>query len=281
MTQQQSVRKNKEIRQKREPSRLTGKLDASLLTYAIAAAAAGVGMVTPQVAEAEVVATAANITVPNSGELIQIDINRDGQMDFGLSWAAVVVPGQHRKTCSMNCPPPVSSMLRVEPTEAANEVWQTGSKAGVVGASIYCAAALGAGRRVGPAAAFAPGNKAMFWYYGNFATNESACPWRGTHPPKPYLGVKFLDTSGNVHYGWVRISRGAGGVTITGYAYETTPNRSIDTGVTHGASGEVSVNEPVDLGAPGSSAPASLGMLALGAPGLVAWRRWEEELPAA
>jgi hypothetical protein len=273
----QSEKKN--IRQKGEPARLTGKLDASLLTYAIAATAAGVGMITPQTAEAEVVATPANITVPHNGELIQIDINRDGQMDFGLSWITTDVPGHHRKTCSSNCPPPVSSILRVVPTEAANEVWQTGSKAGVAGGSIYCAAALGAGRRVGPAAAFEPGNKAMFWYYGNFATNQSACPWRGTHPPKPYLGVKFLDTSGNVHYGWVRISGGPGGVTITGYAYETTPNKHIDTGVTSGPVGDARMTAPIMLD-PGS-APASLGMLALGAPGLVAWRRSEEELPAA
>lgn len=44
-----------------------------------------------------------------------------------------------------------------------------------------------------------------------------------------YLGLEFK-VNGNVHYGWVRLnfpfSKGA---TITGYAYETIPNKPIIT----------------------------------------------------
>lgn len=273
----------KEVRQKREPARLTGKLDANLLTYAIAATAAGVGMIALPAAEASVVATPANISVPHGGGLIQFDINRDGQMDFGLSWGSrgPVAPGHHRKTCSTNCPPPFDSQLTVVPAQAANEVWQNGSKAGFFGSSIYCAAALAPGRRVGPAAKFTPGNKGLFWYYANFATNQSACRWGQKGPRDSYMGVKFLDTGGNLHYGWVRVSIGGGSVTITGYAYETTPNRGITTGVTHGPVPDARMMGPEDMVAPGTPAPASLGMLALGAPGLVAWRRSEEEQAAA
>jgi hypothetical protein len=273
-----SRQSKKDIRQRREPARLTGKLDASLFTYAIAATAAGVGMMAVPAAEATVVATPANIVVPDGGGIIQFDINRDGQMDFGLSWGNIGPAGKHRKTCSSNCPPPSTSQLKVVPAQVANEVWQTGSKAGFFGSAIYCAAALAPGRRVGPAAKFEPGNKALFWYYANFATFQSACRWGEKGPRDSYMGVKFLDTGGNLHYGWVRVSL-AGSVTITGYAYETTPNMGITTGVTHGAD-DARMMEPAELLAPGS-APASLGMLALGAPGLVAWRRLEEEQQAA
>lgn len=238
-------------------------------------------MAAPQAAEAEVIATPANISVPHGGGLIQFDINRDGQMDFGLSWGSHGPgAGKHRQTCSSNCPPPSTSQLKVVPAQVANEVWQTGSKAGFAGSSIYCAAALAPGRRVGPAAKFTPGSKGMFWYYGFFGGNDSACEWGRKAPRDQYMGVKFLDTSGNLHYGWVRVSV-EGGVTITGYAYETTPNKGITTGVTHGAADDARVMEPADTLTPGS-APASLGMLALGAPGMAAWRKPEEEQqPAA
>ncbi len=49
--------------------------------------------------------------------------------------------------------------------------------------------------------------------------------WKGTHPPHAYLPIKFSDTGGNVHYGWVRISCVESDIafnaTIDGFAYET------------------------------------------------------------
>jgi hypothetical protein len=275
-----SRRFKKDIRQKRKPAQLTGKLDASLLTYAIAATAAGVGMMTPQTAEANVIATPANISVPHDGGVIQFDINRDGQMDFGLSWGSHGPAGLHRKTCSTNCPPPSTSQLKVVPAQVANEVWQTGSKAGFFGSAIYCAAALAPGRRVGPAAKFTPGSKGLFWYYANFATQQSACRWGSKAPRDSYMGVKFLDTGGKLHYGWVRVAVGST-VTITGYAYETVPNVGITTGVTHGPVGDAHTMRLPDVMAPACHVPPTLGMLALGAPGLVGWRRPDEKQKAA
>ena len=268
------------VRQKREPARLASKLDSSLLTYAMAATAAGVGMMTATQAEAEVVATPANISVPLNGGVVQFDINRDGQMDFGLSWRSDFGPGHHRKTCVSSCGEPYSYTIKALPAQAANEVWQTGSKGGSVGGFTYCAADLAAGRKVGPAAAFKAGNKVMAWLYQFFDGTFRECPWGEKSLTDHYLGVKFLDTGGNVHYGWVRILLGSP-ITITGYAYETTPTKSIVTGVTHGPVGDARVIEPADDLAPGSHDTASLGMLALGAPGLAVWRRPEEEQPVA
>jgi hypothetical protein len=51
-----------------------------------------------------------------------------------------------------------------------------------------------------------------------------------------YLGLKFK-IGGKTHYGWARLNVGGFGslvATITGYAYETIPNKPIVAGRTHG-----------------------------------------------
>jgi hypothetical protein len=54
-----------------------------------------------------------------------------------------------------------------------------------------------------------------------------------------YLGLKFY-IKGKAHYGWARLTakRQVGNpsfaLTLTGYAYETIPNKPITTGKTHG-----------------------------------------------
>ena len=79
-----------------------------------------------------------------------------------------------------------------------------------------------------------------------------------------YLGFEF-EINRKVHYGWARMSvnsftcYGCIGQ-IEGYAYETVPNKPIRAG-DEGGPDEASV------------APASLGMLALGAPGFNARRQ--------
>ena len=68
-------------------------------------------------------------------------------------------------------------------------------------------------------------------------------PWvgKGKGVRNRYLGLKFV-IHGKVHYGWARLSvtlghhRQYGDVsgTLTGYAYETIPNKAIITGKTKG-----------------------------------------------
>jgi len=66
--------------------------------------------------------------------------------------------------------------------------------------------------------------------------------------------------------------------TLTGYAYETIPNQPIITGPTKGPE-DGSVEAPIaSLTAP-TPDPATLGLLAMGSPGLSVWRR-EEQGPA-
>ena len=92
-----------------------------------------------------------------------------------------------------------------------------------------------------------------------------------------YLGLKF-EINGKTHYGWARLSVQAVYYTITatltGYAYETIPNKPIIAGRTKGPDEISSIEQPTS--APFISAtlePAGLGLLAMGAPGLSIWRR--------
>lgn len=68
-----------------------------------------------------------------------------------------------------------------------------------------------------------------------------------------YLGVKFY-FNGEIHYGWARLNAGAGWAQLTGYAYETEPNKPIRAGV---------LPTPESNAAP--QKPATLGVLAMGA----------------
>jgi len=93
-------------------------------------------------------------------------------------------------------------------------------------------------------------------------------PWAGNVNFR-YVGLKFL-IQGETHYGWLRVdTRSAQGeAIITGYAYETVPNKPLLTGKTSGP------DEPIPVSSvPHDPQPATLGMLAQGSSGLVAWRR--------
>lgn len=86
-------------------------------------------------------------------------------------------------------------------------------------------------------------------------------PWEnsGKGVKNRYLGLRFT-FKGKIHYGWARLNfPNPPGATLTGYAYETVPNKPIITGKTKGPD-VITVQ------------PASLGRLAQGSAGLAAWR---------
>jgi hypothetical protein len=91
-----------------------------------------------------------------------------------------------------------------------------------------------------------------------------------------YLGLRFV-IHGKIHYGWARLSvkvtRTEVLATLTGYAYETIPNKPI----LAGEKKESIVDRPgTALTAP-TPEPATLGALAMGARGLSIWRKeWAE-----
>jgi hypothetical protein len=255
---------------------LSSSLERNLSAYALAAGYAGVALLAcAQPADAKVVITKVDISVPINGTPVQFDINGDGQMDFSLSaYAHGGCTSTSPRLKRHNARPPLGcgffdDQLRVIPVQAANEIWQAGTSYGY-----NCAANLGRGVRIDRLRPFAAGAMVMYGDVGSSAGNQF-CPWRFHDPPKYFLGVKFLDTGGNLHYGWVRVASGWVSATITGYAYETIPNKPILAGAISDA--DEAALAPADV-TPLAPQPATLGHLALGAAGLAAWRRENEVL---
>ena len=82
--------------------------------------------------------------------------------------------------------------------------------------------------------------------------------WLNVKTPR-FLGVKFL-ISGETHFGWIRINSSAPDqATVSGYSYETIPNKPIIAGA---CKDEVTTPDAMMQPAPGS-----LGQLAAGAAG--------------
>ena len=123
-----------------------------------------------------------------------------------------------------------------------------------------------AGVSIGPAITFAKqGIAIMGERLINETTSQFNAPWAnsGKGAKNRYLGLKFV-IKGKVHYGWARLTVTPTGQkvfveTLTGYAYETIPNKPIITGKTKGP----------DLT---TGSPARLGHLAAGASAIPAWR---------
>jgi hypothetical protein len=251
-----------------DPSHLSARLDKNLLAYALAASAAGVGILAmAEPAEARIMAMPVNISIPENGGIIQFDINQDGVPDFGLSARIYEFAGAE----FAGTPPPLgnfSSSLRVIPAQNGNEVWEVSSN------QDECAAAVHAGNLVGARRPFKPGALLMLVANGSETRGRSShCPWRGTHPP--YLGLKFM-INGEVHFGWARVNAALRNVVLTGFAYETVPNKPIIAGATKDhIDGDVHA-APESLTAL-SPRPRNLGALALGAPGLVPWLKKDDE----
>jgi hypothetical protein len=224
--------------------------------YALAASAAGVSlMALAQPAEAKIVYTPANLDIGQNDGVIGFDLNHDGIADFGLS-------NRQQYSTSLRS---YFAHLKVVPKKQGNEVW---------GHNFGCASALPKGTRVGFKGRFY-GSYPFGRYMASATFFGGSCPW--DHVSPAYLGLKLV-IKGKVHFGWARVnvSRGFGTIsaTVTGYAYETIPGKAIITGATKGPDDP----EPTGSLDTPSPEPATLGALAMGAPGLSIWRRKESAL---
>jgi len=239
----------------RTPSSLSESSHHHLNMYALAAGAAGVGMLAlAQPAEAKIVYTPANIHIVFNQGNVFLDLNHDGVNDFAFY-------GHSARTTSG-----FSAFLDGGPAQPRNAAWWVAS------GRHECAVALPKGIRIGSKRPFKSDNLVMFDVSstaGGKGTNF--CPW-GNGLKSAYLGLKF-SINGKTHFGWARVAF-TSVTTVTGYAYETIPGKPILSGRMKGP------DESSDLGqsgvTPGVLAPeASLGLLAMGAPSLAIWRREE------
>jgi hypothetical protein len=200
-------------------------------------------------AEAKIVYTPANISIPVNGGWVPIDLNHDGIADFSFS--------NYQTATGTNG----GGLLRAQAKNQSDEIWGRGEFRNY-GRFAY---ALRPGFGVGPNRSFF--QKGSRWIMaetaaGGFSSFEhSATYGQWLYTRNRYLGLKFT-VGGAVHYGWARFTVTVPlGIqaTLTGYAYETTPYKPIVTGKTNGP-------DVITL------KPATLGRLAQGASGISAWR---------
>ena len=222
----------------RKTASLPESVQQQLNTYALAASAAGVGILALAVpAEARIVYTPTHHVIAEGGHYL-LDINHDGITDFTLQ--AQITHTTSGFFASLSAVPAAGN--------------------GVEGWTGYqpWASALKAGRRIGPQQYF-PG-KVLAFYCSPFCSDVPTGSWVNVN--KRYLGLE-VKVGGKIHYGWARMNVTIQGFsivgTLTGYAYETVPGKPIKAGQTKDED-DATVQ------------PASLGHLAQGASALSAWR---------
>jgi hypothetical protein len=103
------------------------------------------------------------------------------------------------------------------------------------GSLLPYASALNAGSRIEQGRQFVPKRAILGYVYQWGGGTSSRGPWDNV--TKRYLGLQF-HIKGKLHYGWARLNVKISGVNVTakltGYAYETIPNKPIIAGKTHG-----------------------------------------------
>lgn len=256
-------------------TRLSESMQKQLGVYAMAAAAAGVGVgAAAPGAEAKIVYTPAHVKI--STNQVLLDLNHDGVTDFTLI-------GQFDYARGTRCGVFVSAPGG---QSAVNKVWGN-QEVKVGGFSSVAAFALPAGVIIGPKGLGAQpaGLKMLGQFFSVIGTGEGTYrgyygPWAngGKGVTNRFLGLAFV-INGQTHYGWARLNQGgyrACTGLLTGYAYETTPNKAIATGQTSDEAADTTANLLLPVN--NLPEPASLGALSLGWSGLTIWRRPEEEI---
>jgi hypothetical protein len=260
----------------RKTFKISDSLNRKLNTYAQVAAAAGVSVLAlAGASEAEVVYTETN-QVTHSGFPLYIDLNHDGIMDFLLR--TTYYAGSSGLEVGLDASGIADNLV------AGRRFRSSG------GYFFSAASALQASAQIGPQGNFSvrfPFMAMEIFNRDGGSQNSDLGPWagKGKGVKNRYLGLKFV-IDGEVHYGWARLSvtlgrhRQSDDVvgTLTGYAYETVPDKAIIAGRTTGPdvitaqpeTGKITLPAPLVAPAP---APATLGLLATGAPALDLWRR--------
>ena len=246
----------------RKTANLSESTIHQLHMYALAASAAGVSFIAlAQPAQGKIVYTAAHVKIGSGGVgSYDLDLNHDGVTDFTLSTAA---------SCDIvRC----FYSFNVRGRARSNGIAFKGRGQGRdLAQALPQGAVIGVQRHFGSL-----GGMADATY---FATGKDYVTGHWIDATNRYLGLTF-HVHGATHYGWARLSvkvikqPWSVSATLTGYAYETIPNKSIIAGQTKGLE-DVGVEESRNRPAPQYP---TLGALAMGAPGVSIWRRKESAL---
>jgi hypothetical protein len=249
-------------------SKISSKnLNRHVAQYSLAAAVAGVSMLAlVQPAAGEVVVTKKTIPIPlaprSVPEPVGVSLANNGVNDFNF---------ELQDNASNH---PSSRFLTVGAANPGNKVLVTGSFYGK-------ALALPRGATIGPKVPPSAGCSSFPLVEGSdTSTVRSFRGEWGGNPQNRYLGVQFL-IKGQIHYGWIRLTVTTSpqphtpvmSARLTGYAYETVPNKPIVTGTAATATAEIPVPDNIQ-----KQSEPSLGTLALGAEGIPMWRREESSV---
>jgi hypothetical protein len=255
-----------------------------LNVYALAAGAAGVGILAlAPSAEAEIVYTPAHIEILRNGRIF-LDVNHDGTKDFEIAErSGCTTGGAPRRQVGANgeqfggfC---TSEVYVYVPFYQIPGNFAVGQRL-----FPFHAYALKSGTEINGAQPW--GGEAL-----NFRSRASntlgICTGSWVNVRNRYLGLRFV-VDGQTHFGWARLNvncqpKGNVVALLTGYAYETLPNTPILAGQTQSGvdtpGGDSKEGRPEASDAfmtdPESVQPPYLGLLALGAPALPVWRRKE------
>lgn len=232
--------------QSRKTYKLSDSLNRQLNTYARVASAAGVSVLAlARASEAKVVYTETH-EVTRARVPLYIDLNHDGIKDFLLRTT------YYAGTSYFEVGLDASGYRNVKNAVAGKRFSHSSY-------FFSAASALPAGARIGPSTKFPVHHPFMaveLFPRGVPSSEYSDLgPWvgKGKGVRNRYLGLKFV-VHGKVHYGWARLRVTLGhhrqyddvSGTLTGYAYETVPNKPIITGQTKGP--DVITAQPGSLG---------------------------------
>ena len=220
---------NRSFQPLKTPVKLSDSANRNLDLYLLAASATGVSIVAlASPSQAKIIYTPSHVRIV---QRTLVDFNEDGTNDFAL------IPGSGTNSGF------AFRYLAAFASRHGNALIGQGSYA----------SALKAGMSIGPAQQFVKGREVMAAWDSN--GNRYMGQWMngGQGVKDRYLGIRF-NIKGKLHYGWARLTvtptKDFVG-TLTGYAYETIPNKPIIAGKTKGPD----ANTPQ---------PASLGHLARG-----------------
>ncbi len=236
-------------RTRRTPSELSDSVHHQLNMYALAASAAGVGMLAlAQPAEAKIVYTPDHRHVLIKHPL-GLDLNRDGFVDFHIpryQGPFTTTYGDQYSGTGINASGRIPSNRIGGYAYPGPESFYWVASALKAGQVISSAMFTGSGiSQAGFMALKVRPARGGGYHCGG--------PWKNAR--NRYLGVKF-EINGKFHYGWARLNvfcnpngnKGTGSrALLTGYAYETVPDKPIIAGKTKGP--DVITLEPGSLGA--------------------------------
>jgi len=225
---------------KREFKSVASSLEHRLNAYALAASAAGVGVLAlTQPVEAKIIYTPARVIIGHGGtEACIINFSHTTSGDFLIGTYKHSTTGWY-----------VDLFVQT--------VRRNGSGGGVKGrySGRAFASALRPKVTIGPRGQFRRDGDML----GIFSSSTRSVWGDWNNVKDRYLGLQFkIQGKGKIHYGWARLNVRDHGhyitALLTGYAYETIPNKPIIAGKTHGE----------DDGAVSTAQPATLGVLAAG-----------------